>query len=129
MGWKMGRGRASTRVMKDRFGPRNPPLSYHGPLAGAKRRAGWQGRCHGHRHSRGLLLDRSARSFQDRLGQSAFGWRCRLLPGDLALFNLAIDSKRRASDLVRLRVEDVCSGWLVRHRGVVIQRKTGRPVQ
>lgn len=48
---------------------------------------------------------------------------------DLALFNLAIDSKLRASDLVRLKVEDVCSGRLVRDRGVVIQRKTGRPVQ
>jgi hypothetical protein len=29
---------------------------------------------------------------------------------DLALFNLAIDSKLRASDLVRLKVEDICSG-------------------
>ena len=48
---------------------------------------------------------------------------------DLALFNLAIDSKLRASDLVRLKVEDVCSGTLVRDRGVVIQRKTGRAVQ
>jgi hypothetical protein len=47
---------------------------------------------------------------------------------DLALFNLAIDSKR-GSDLVRLKVEDVCSGRFVRDRGVVIQNKTGRPVQ
>ena len=31
---------------------------------------------------------------------------------DLALFNLAID-KLRASDLVRLKVEDICSGTLV----------------
>lgn len=48
---------------------------------------------------------------------------------DLALFNLAIDSKLRASDLVLLKVEDVCSGKLVRDRGVVMQLKTGRPVQ
>ena len=48
---------------------------------------------------------------------------------DLALFNLAIDSKLRASDLVRLKVEDICSGTLVRDRGVVTQLKTGRPVQ
>lgn len=42
---------------------------------------------------------------------------------DLALFNLAIDSKLRASDLVRLKLEDVCSGRVVRDRGVVIQKK------
>lgn len=48
---------------------------------------------------------------------------------DLALFNLAIDSKLRACDLVRLKVEDVCSGRVVRDRGIVIQKKTGRPVQ
>jgi integrase len=48
---------------------------------------------------------------------------------DLALFNLAIDSKLRASDLVRLKIEDICSGRLVRDRGIVTQQKTGRPVQ
>jgi integrase len=48
---------------------------------------------------------------------------------DLALFNLAIDSKLRGCDLVRLRVNDVCVGGYVRDRTTVIQRKTGRPVQ
>jgi hypothetical protein len=48
---------------------------------------------------------------------------------DLALFNLAIDSKLRGCDLVRLQVNDVCAGGRVRHRGTVIQKKTGRPVQ
>src|SRR5271155_3250070 len=48
---------------------------------------------------------------------------------DLALFNLAIDSKLRGSDLVRLRVNDVCNGGRVQDRATVIQRKTGRPVQ
>jgi len=48
---------------------------------------------------------------------------------DLALFNLAIDSKLRASDLVRLKVEDVSSGGFARERGVIIQQKTKRPVQ
>ena len=48
---------------------------------------------------------------------------------DLALFNLAIDSKLRGSDLVRLRVNDVCVGGQVRDRATVIQQKTGRPVQ
>jgi Phage integrase family len=48
---------------------------------------------------------------------------------DLALFNLAIDSKLRGCDLLRLRVDDVSAGGRVRDRGTVIQKKTGRPVQ
>lgn len=48
---------------------------------------------------------------------------------DLALFNLAIDSKLRACDLVALRVDDVALNGKVRSRATVIQRKTGRPVQ
>ena len=48
---------------------------------------------------------------------------------DLALFNLAIDSKLRGCDLVSLKVEDVCAGGRARERGTVIQQKTGRPVQ
>jgi hypothetical protein len=48
---------------------------------------------------------------------------------DLALINLAIDSKLRGCDLVRLRVSDVCVGGRVQDRATVIQRKTGRPVQ
>src|SRR3954447_8447118 len=48
---------------------------------------------------------------------------------DLALFNLAIDSKLRGCDLVRLRVTDVCVGEHVRDRATVVQQKTNRPVQ
>jgi integrase len=48
---------------------------------------------------------------------------------DLALFNLALDSKLRACDLVALRVDDVALNGRVRSRATVIQRKTGRPVQ
>ncbi len=48
---------------------------------------------------------------------------------DLALFNLAIDSKLRACDLTRLRVEDVAAGGEVKTRGIIVQKKTGRPVQ
>jgi integrase len=48
---------------------------------------------------------------------------------DLALFNLAIDSKLRGCDLVRLRVSDVSVGGRVQDRATVIQRKTGRSVQ
>jgi integrase len=50
-------------------------------------------------------------------------------PRDLALFNLAIDSKLRSCDLVALRVSDVVTGDNVRERAVIIQQKTGNPVQ
>lgn len=48
---------------------------------------------------------------------------------ELTLFNLAIDSKLRSCDLVRLRVRDVCQGGRVASRAIVMQRKTQRPVQ
>jgi integrase len=48
---------------------------------------------------------------------------------ELALFNLAIDSKLRACDLVKLRVRDVCHGQSVASRTIVLQQKTQRPVQ
>ncbi len=48
---------------------------------------------------------------------------------NLALFNLAIDSKLRACDLVGLRVSDVTQGYKVVRRAIVMQRKTKRPVQ
>jgi hypothetical protein len=48
---------------------------------------------------------------------------------ELAMFNLAIDSKLRACDLVKLRVRDVCHGQVVACRAIVLQQKTQRPVQ
>ena len=48
---------------------------------------------------------------------------------DLALFNLAIDSKLRSCDLVALRVSDVAVAGSVRERTVIVQQKTGHPVQ
>jgi integrase len=48
---------------------------------------------------------------------------------DLALFNLAIDSKLRSCDLVALRVADVATTGGIRERAVVVQQKTGHPVQ
>ena len=48
---------------------------------------------------------------------------------DLAMFNLAIDSKLRACDLMSLRVADIAQGTRVQLRARIIQRKTGRPVQ
>ena len=48
---------------------------------------------------------------------------------ELAHFNLAIDSKLRACDLVKLKVEDLWSGSSIRDRATIIQMKTKRPVQ
>lgn len=48
---------------------------------------------------------------------------------ELALFNLGLDSKLRGCDLVALRVRDVCHGDAVASRAIVIQHKTGNPVQ
>jgi integrase len=48
---------------------------------------------------------------------------------DLALFNLAIDSKLRGCDVVALKVEDVAPGGYTVERATVRQRKTGRPVK
>ena len=48
---------------------------------------------------------------------------------DLALFNLAIDSKLRGCDLLRLRVSDLRMGGEIRSRAKIIQQKTGTAVQ
>lgn len=48
---------------------------------------------------------------------------------ELALFNLAIDSKLRGCDLVALRVRDIAHGNQVAPRAIVMQQKTRRPVQ
>jgi len=48
---------------------------------------------------------------------------------DLALFNLAIDSKLRACDLLSLRVSDIASGKELQSRAIIRQRKTKRPVR
>jgi integrase len=48
---------------------------------------------------------------------------------DRALFDLALDSKLRGCDVVRMKIGDVVSGGQVRNRAIVVQRKTGRPVQ
>lgn len=65
--------------------------------------------------------------------EEIWGIRIRLEIADnireLALFNLAIDSKLRASDLVNLKVFDVSHGSNVQSRAMVIQQKTSRPVQ
>ena len=48
---------------------------------------------------------------------------------DRALFDLAIDSKLRGCDVVRIKIGELVSGGHVRSRAIVMQQKTGRPVQ
>ncbi len=48
---------------------------------------------------------------------------------DLALFNLAIDSKLRSCDLLKLKVRDVSHGNLISNRAMILQQKTHQPVQ
>lgn len=59
--------------------------------------------------------------------------RTRLMVGgctrDLAMFNLAIDSKLRGCDVVALKVEDIAPNGYAIDRATVRQKKTGRPVK
>lgn len=48
---------------------------------------------------------------------------------DRALFDLAIDSKLRGCDIVKIKIGEITSGGHVRTRAIVVQQKTGRPVQ
>ena len=48
---------------------------------------------------------------------------------DRALFDLAIDSKLRGCDVVKVRIGDLVQGGQVRSRAIVVQAKTGKPVQ
>src|SRR5215468_3178211 len=48
---------------------------------------------------------------------------------DRALFDLAIDSKLRGCDVVKIRIGELVSGGRVRTRATVTQQKTSRPVQ
>jgi integrase len=48
---------------------------------------------------------------------------------DRALFDLAIDSKLRGCDLVKIKISDLVSGTEIRTRAIVIQQKTGKPIQ
>ena len=48
---------------------------------------------------------------------------------DLALFNLAIDSKLRSCDLVKIRIRDIAHGSSIASRAMVMQQKTHQPVR
>ena len=46
---------------------------------------------------------------------------------DLALFDIALDSKLRGCDVVALRLADITAAGTIRRRATVVQQKTGRP--
>jgi site-specific recombinase XerC len=48
---------------------------------------------------------------------------------DRALFDLAIDSKLRGCDIVKMKIGDIVTGGAIRNRATVMQQKTSRPVQ
>ncbi len=48
---------------------------------------------------------------------------------DLALFDLAVDSKLRGCDLVQLRIGQLVMNAAARHRATIVQQKTQKPVQ
>jgi len=48
---------------------------------------------------------------------------------DLAMFNLAIDSKLRGCDLVKLKLRDIAHGDTIAKRAIILQQKTQQPVQ
>ena len=48
---------------------------------------------------------------------------------DIALFNLALDSKLRACDLVKMKVSDISHNGRVSKRAIVVQQKNKKPVQ
>ena len=48
---------------------------------------------------------------------------------DLALFNLAIDSKLRGCDLDKLKLKDIAHGNHILKRAIIMQQKTQQPVQ
>ena len=45
------------------------------------------------------------------------------------MFNLALDCKLRACDFIKLKVMDIAHGKNIQSRAMLIQQKTGTPVQ
>ena len=48
---------------------------------------------------------------------------------ELTMFNLALDCKLRACDFIKLKVRDIAHGTNVQSRAMLVQQKTGKPVQ
>ncbi len=66
---------------------------------------------------------------QKQIWATPFFLDCEKRLRDRALFDLAIDSKLRGCDLVKLKIGDLVAGSDIRNRTLVIQQKTRRPVQ
>ena len=89
------------------------------PAVTPKRKAWNKGRIIGQKRP---LLPKQVWAIRARLELASY-------PRDLALFNVAIDSKLRGCDLVKLTVMDLVKDDRVRERVSVIQSKTRKPVQ
>jgi Site-specific recombinase XerC len=88
--------------------------------AAAKGRPAWNaGRQVGAKRALKVRQIWAIRFFLDREGRTR----------DRALFDLAIDSKLRGCDLVKIKIGTLVAGPQIRARSMVIQQKTGRPVQ
>lgn len=99
---------------------RAPTLVVHGTEDASRERAAWSaGRKVGMKRPLTQKQIWAVRFFLDRERRTR----------DRALFDLAIDSKLRGCDLVKIRIRDVVAGPEIRTRAIVIQQKTGRPVQ
>ena len=79
--------------------------------------------------NKGKLIGQKAPLKLKEIGASRIRLQLESRTRELALFNLAIDSKLRGCDLVSLRVHDVTQGTRVASRAIVMQKKTQRPVQ
>ena len=79
--------------------------------------------------TRANLSVRKPLSNSRKFGLSASGFKSLTESAELALFDLGIDSKLRACDLLKLKVRDLCHGERVAARAIVVQQKTSRPVQ
>ena len=82
----------------------------------------------GPRNNRHLLGQKSPFKLQE-IWAIRFRLQLESKTRDLALFNLAIDSKLRGCDLVSLRVRDVSNSDEILPRAMIVQQKTGQPVQ
>jgi integrase len=80
-------------------------------------------------------VEQGALHWAQAAAQAQAGWAIRLhlqreeRLRDLAMFDLAIDSKLRGCDLVRLKIGEVVVNATARHRATIIQKKTEKPVQ
>lgn len=86
----------------------------------ARERVSWKaGRKVGAKRALKPRQIRAIHFFLDKYGQAR----------DRALFDLAIDSKLRGCDLVKIRISDIVCDRKIRTKATVVQQKTGQPVQ